>query len=114
MRAPALVGAGAPRSGRRWRPGSSRSSLSNSSVEPPAATLAHQRDHLLGLKDEYTDPSTPARATTTSPGVHTDPSPMGNLHAEGADEAALHARHGATIAGHVGGATGRTFSATRR
>lgn len=77
-------------------------------------TLAHELGHQLGLKDEYIDASAPARATATSPGVHTDHSIMGNYLAEGRPAAGAQLRHGQTIGNEIGGATGRSFTITRR
>jgi len=94
-------------------PGNSGSNLANWYVQRPTATFAHELGHQLGLKDEYISASVPSRANAEAPGVHTDHSLMGDIHAEGHAEARLHARHGTTIAGHVGGATGRTFTVTR-
>lgn len=80
----------------------------------PDIDYAHELGHHLGLKDEYVDASAPSRATATSPGVHTDNSLMGNYYSEGRGKAGLKLRHGQTIAGHVGGATGRRFTVSRK
>ncbi|GAB4529305.1 MAG: hypothetical protein Tsb0020_46200 [Haliangiales bacterium] len=98
----------------RLHAGNGRSNLSNWSVERPAETFAHELGHQLGLLDEYIDAGAPNRATGTSPGVHTDHSMMGNIHAEGRDDAELKQRHGETIAGHVGAAVDREFTVRRR
>ena len=94
--------------------GNGRSNLSNWSVERPSETFAHELGHQLGLLDEYVDASATNRSTADAAGVHTDHSMMGNIHAEGRDEAALRQRHGETIAGHVNAATGREFTVRRR
>ena len=77
-------------------------------------TLAHELGHQLGLKDEYIDANAPARATATSPGVHTDHSIMGNYLAEGRPQAGAQLRHGQTIGSEIGGATGHSFTVARR
>jgi hypothetical protein len=77
-------------------------------------TLAHELGHQLGLKDEYVAATVPARATATSPGVHTDHSVMGNYLAEGRPDAAAQLRHGQTIGNEIGGATGRTFTIAKK
>jgi hypothetical protein len=77
-------------------------------------TLAHELGHQLGLKDEYIDARAPDRATAASPGVHTDHSIMGNYLAEGRPAAGAQIRHGQTIGNEIGGATGRSFTISRR
>ena len=94
--------------------GTGRSNRSEWSVGRPDETFAHELGHTLGLKDEYIDARVTDRAAATSPGVHTDHSIMGDYHAEGRADARMQQRHAETIGGHVGGATGRTFTVTRR
>jgi hypothetical protein len=80
----------------------------------PDMDYAHELGHHLGLKDEYIDASAPSRATATSPGVHTDNSLMGNYYSEGRDKAEIKTRHAQTIAGHAGGASGRSFTVSKK
>ncbi len=80
----------------------------------PGLVCAHELGHQLGLKDEYIDASATDRATATSPGVHTDNSLLGNYMAEGQDKAEVKLRHAQTIAGHVGGASGRAFTVSKK
>jgi hypothetical protein len=80
----------------------------------PDMDYAHELGHHLGLKDEYVDAAAPNRATGSSPGVHTDNSLMGNYYSEGRSKAEVKVRHAQTIAGHVGGATGRSFTVSKK
>ncbi len=75
---------------------------------------AHELGHQLGLKDEYIDAQAPDRATAQSPGVHTDNSLLGNYTTEGKEKAEVKLRHAQTIAGHVGGASGRAFTVSKK
>jgi len=80
----------------------------------PDMDYAHELGHHLGLKDEYVDASAPNRATSTSPGVQTDNSLMGNYYTEGRAKAEVKLRHAQTIAGQVGGASGRSFTVSKK
>jgi hypothetical protein len=75
---------------------------------------AHEIGHQLGLKDEYIDTQATDRATATSPGVHNDNSLLGDYVSEGKDKAEVKVRHAQTIAGHVGGASGRAFTVSKK
>lgn len=90
--------------------GQGYANLSNWYAQPiGAVTPAHELGHQLGLKDEYVDVNVPDRKDGAAPGAHADNSIMGDYLSEGEDKAGAKLRHGQTIAGHVGGATGRTF-----
>jgi hypothetical protein len=80
----------------------------------PGITCAHELGHQLGLKDEYIEARAPDRATATSPGVHTDNSVLGNYYTEGKDKAEVKLRHAQTIAGHIGSASGRAFTVSKK
>jgi hypothetical protein len=94
--------------------GNGRDTLDEWHVERPPMTRAHELGHQLGLLDEYIDPKIAARATATSPGVHTDHSIMGNYHSEGPDKAEAKLRHGQHIATDIASATRRSFSMVKR
>ncbi|MBK7538686.1 MAG: hypothetical protein IPI49_25625 [Myxococcales bacterium] len=80
----------------------------------PGIVCAHELGHQLGLKDEYIDAKAPDRATAKSPGVHTDNSLLGDYVTEGKDKAEVKLRHAQTIAGHIGGASGRAFTVSKK
>lgn len=89
--------------------GSGRDDLSNWYVDSEPIDRAHEMGHQLGLKDEYVDPGVANRQNAGSPGVSNDHSIMGNYYEQGIDPAEAKLRHGQTIAGAIGAATGRTF-----
>ncbi|MGN6104310.1 MAG: RHS repeat-associated core domain-containing protein [Kofleriaceae bacterium] len=75
-------------------------------------TFAHELGHHLGLPDEYA--TAWEGRPEGSPGVYTDHSLMGSYKSEGPDKAALKLRHGQRIADLIGGATGRSFTASMK
>jgi len=90
--------------------GQGYANLSNWYAQPiGAVTPAHELGHQLGLKDEYVDVNVPDRKDAAAPGAHADNSIMGDYLSEGEGKAGAKLRHGQTIAGGVGGATGRAF-----
>jgi hypothetical protein len=83
--------------------GGGRDNAANWYVKGDTTTRAHEIGHLLGLKDEYADDTSPDRK------VHTDNSLMGNYYAEGIKTASLKKRHGKVFAGDISRASGRKF-----
>jgi hypothetical protein len=63
---------------------------------------AHELSHLMGLLDEYQDPTAVNRQTATSPGVHEDHSVMGDYPNQGYATAEVRLRHGQSVADRVG------------
>jgi hypothetical protein len=75
---------------------------------------AHELSHLMGLLDEYQDPTAVNRRTATSSGVHDDHSVMGDYPHQGYATAEVKLRHGQLVADRVGPALRpvRTFTAS--
>jgi hypothetical protein len=83
--------------------GAGRDNASKWYVKGDATTRAHEIGHLLGLKDEYEDKTSPDRK------VYTDNSLMGNYYAEGIKTASLKRRHGKVFAHDISRTSGRKF-----
>lgn len=84
--------------------GGGRDNAANWYVKGDNTTRAHEIGHLLGLKDEYSDPASPKRK------VYTDNSLMGNYYNEGIKTATLKKRHGNVFASDISAASGRRFT----
>jgi hypothetical protein len=80
----------------------------------PDVDYAHELGHQLGLKDEYIDATVPDRKDDKSPGVHNDNSIMGNYYSEGRGKAEAKLRHGETVGGEIGAATGVGFTVSKK
>lgn len=83
--------------------GGGRDNAANWYVNSVSIVRAHEIGHLLGLKDEYRDETSPRRK------VHTDNSIMGDYYSEGIRTASLKRRHGNTFARDISAASGRRF-----
>jgi len=83
--------------------GGGRDNAANWYVKGDTTTRAHEIGHLLGIKDEYADSTSPKRK------VYTDNSLMGNYYTEGIKTATLKKRHGKVFAGDISRASGRKF-----